>query len=221
MDSHNANQRGRFITLEGAEGVGKSSLLPEVLKTLEHFDIEVVCTREPGGTPLGEQLREVLLNTEEPMEARTELLLMFASRAQHIDTVIEPALASGKWVLCDRFTDASFAYQGGGRELCASRIEVLEQWVQEGLQPDLTLLLDASRETSIERTQKRRALDRIESEGDAFFERVKQAYLQRATKYPERIKVIDANPAFDTVCQSMRGVLLTQLEQWLGVSANA
>ncbi|MEM7255989.1 MAG: dTMP kinase [Pseudomonadota bacterium] len=221
MNTKDAVARGRFITLEGAEGVGKSSLLPEVLNTLQRFDIEVICTREPGGTPLGEQLRDVLLNTEEPMGPKAELLLMFASRAQHIDTVIEPALASGKWVLCDRFTDASFAYQGGGRELGATRIEIIEQWVQEGLQPDLTLLLDASRATSIERTQKRRALDRIESEGDAFFERVRQAYLQRGRKYPERIKIIDANPDFDTVCQSMRQLLIPHIEHWLGVGVDA
>jgi len=213
--------RGRFITLEGAEGVGKSSLLPKVLKTLERFDLKVLCTREPGGTPLGEELRDVLLNTEEPMGSKAELLLMFASRAQHIETVIEPALASGTWVLCDRFTDASFAYQGGGRKLGADKIEIIEAWVQEGLQPDLTLLLDASRETSIERTQKRRALDRIESEGDEFFERVRVAYLERAKRNPERIEVIDANPDFATVCQSMESLLTARMERWLDVPADA
>lgn len=212
--------RGRFITLEGAEGVGKSSLLPQVHKILERFDIDVLCTREPGGTPLGEQLREVLLNTRESMGAKAELLLMFASRAQHIETVIQPALDNGTWVLCDRFTDASFAYQGGGRNLGADKIEVIETWVQEGLQPDVTLLLDASRATSIERTQKRRVLDRIEREGDEFFERVRQGYLQRAARFPERIEIIDANPEFAEVCTSMESILIPRIERWLDVSVD-
>ena len=216
-----ATERGRFITLEGAEGVGKSTLLPVVLETLRNFNIDVCCTREPGGTPLGEQLREVLLGTEEAMSSKAELLMMFASRAQHIESVIEPALAQGTWVLCDRFTDASFAYQGGGREMGAEKIAVLESWVQEGLQPDLTLLLDATRATSIERTQRRRALDRIESEGDAFFDRVRQAYLDRASQHPERIAVIDANPDFETVCNSMRDVLVPQVEGWVTDLAGA
>ena len=216
-----AGKRGRLITLEGAEGVGKSSLLPKVREALERFGIEVLCTREPGGTPLGEQLREVLLNSEEPIGARAELLLMFASRVQHIETVIEPALASGCWVLSDRFTDASFAYQGGGRELGAERIEIIETWVQEGLQPDLTLLLDADREVSIERTRKRRALDRIESEGDAFFERVRQAYLQRAEQYPGRFEVIDASAEFEEVCARMETALVARIEHWLDVSVDA
>ncbi len=220
-ESSQLHSRGRFITLEGAEGVGKSSLLPKVRETLERYDIRVITTREPGGTPLGEQLREVLLNTSEPMCAKAELLLMFASRAQHIETLIEPALASGAWVLCDRFTDASFAYQGGGRQLGTERIGTIEGWVQEGLQPDLTLLLDASRETSVERTQKRRVLDRIESEGDQFFERVRQAYLDRAGQHPQRIEVIDANPDFDTVCESMRQALAPRLEAWLSLSVDA
>lgn len=214
MNSLTPLTRGRFITLEGAEGVGKSTLLPVVLETLKEFNIEVCCTREPGGTPLGEQLREVLLGTEEAMSSKAELLMMFASRAQHIESIIEPALARGTWVLCDRFTDASFAYQGGGRQMGAKKIAVLESWVQEGLQPDLTLLLDASRATSIERTQRRRELDRIESEGDGFFERVRLAYLERAKNDPQRMVVIDANPDFETVCETMRKTLLPKLEQW-------
>ena len=149
------------------------------------------------------------------MVAKAELLLMFASRAQHIESVIEPALARGAWVVCDRFTDASYAYQGSGRQLGVERIETIEQWVQEGLQPDLTLLLDASRETSNNRTQKRRALDRIESEGDAFFEGVRSGYLQRAARYPERIRVIDANEDFPAVCASMQQILNPLVQQWL------
>ena len=210
----NTQTRGRFITLEGSEGVGKSTLLPEVQKVVKATGVEVCCTREPGGTPLGEQLREVLLESTEPMAAKAELLLMFASRAQHIESVIEPALARGAWVICDRFTDASFAYQGGGSKLGAERIETIEHWVQEGLQPDLTLLLDASRETSNTRTQKRRALDRIESEGDAFFEGVRDGYLQRAAKYPHRIRVIDANEDFPAVCKSMRQILDPLVRKW-------
>ena len=215
----NTTKRGRFISLEGSEGVGKSTLLPEIRKLLVAHGVDVCCTREPGGTPLGEQLREVLLGTTEPMVAKAELLLMFASRAQHIESVIEPALASGRWVLCDRFTDASFAYQGGGRQLGSDRIEVIEEWVQEGLSPDLTLLLDASRETSNARTQKRRSLDRIESEGDEFFEGVRNAYLERAQKFPQRISIIDANQDFDTVRGSMQQILTPKLEEWVSEAA--
>ncbi len=206
---------GRFITLEGAEGVGKSTLLPVLKELLIAQGVEVVATREPGGTPLGEQLREVVLETEEPMVAKAELLLMFASRAQHMESIIVPALNRGAWVLCDRFTDASYAYQGAGRMLGSERVEVIESWVQEGLQPDLTLLLDASRETSLARTQRRRSLDRIESEGDDFFDRVRQGYLVQARKHPQRIRRIDANPKFEQVCQTMREVVLTVIGPWL------
>ncbi len=216
----NTIERGRFITLEGSEGVGKSTLLPEVRKLLVARGVNVCCTREPGGTPLGEQLREVLLGTSEPMAAKAELLLMFASRAQHIESVIEPALAKGQWVLCDRFTDASFAYQGAGRQLGFDRIEIIEQWVQEGLTPDVTLLLDATRETSNARTQKRRSLDRIESEGEDFFAGVRNAYLERASKFPERIRVLNANEDFDSVRSSMQNVLNPLLAQWINEPAS-
>ncbi|OED38294.1 dTMP kinase [Chromatiales bacterium (ex Bugula neritina AB1)] len=210
-------QRGRFITLEGAEGVGKSTLLPVVRDVLQRYGFEVVCTREPGGTPLGEQLREVVLGTEDPMVAKAELLLMFASRAQHIESIIEPALSSGVWVLCDRFTDASYAYQGAGRQLGMQRVSIIEAWVQEGLQPDLTLLLDASRETSLARTRRRRSLDRIETEGDTFFERVRQGYLERARENPSRIQVIDANPDFESVSVAAESVLCRVIDQWADV----
>ncbi len=207
--------RGRLITLEGVEGVGKSTLLPVIKEFLIEQGAEVVHTREPGGTELGEQLRDVLLNTDQEIVPKAELLLMFAARAQHAEKVIAPALAEGKWVLCDRFTDASFAYQGGGRELGAERIGIIENWVLEGLNADLTLLLDATRETSLERTKKRRELDRIETEGDEFFARVKLAYLDRAATYPDRIKIIDANPDFETVANSVRAQLTTSCGQWL------
>lgn len=207
--------RGRLITIEGVEGVGKSSVLPVVKDFLTQHGVEVLHTREPGGTELGEQLREVLLNTDQEITPDAELLLMFAARAQHAEKVIHPALKNGVWVLCDRFTDSSFAYQGGGRQLGFERVEVLEKWVLGELSADLTLLLDASRETSLERTKKRRELDRIETEGDEFFERVRQAYLERARSDPDRIKVIDANPDFETVTLSLRKQLEQSCQQWL------
>ena len=206
--------RGRFITLEGVEGVGKSSLLPVVRDYLTEHGVDVLQTREPGGTELGEQLRDVLLHTDQKILPKAELLLMFAARAQHVETVIEPALASGKWVLCDRFVDASYAYQGGGRKLGSERIAIIEQWVLEGLQADLTLLLDASRETTLERTKKRRALDRIETEGDDFFELVSRTYLERASAIPARIKIIDAKPDFETVAKTVCTQLADSCSEW-------
>jgi len=213
--------RGKLITLEGVEGVGKSTILPVVKDFLVKHGVRVVHTREPGGTELGEQLRDVLLNTDRDIVPKAELLLMFAARAQHTEEVIIPALASGNWVVCDRYVDASFAYQGGGRGLGAERVRVLEQLVLEDFKADLTLLLDASRETSIERTKKRRELDRIESEGDEFFERVRLAYLQRAELESGRIKVIDANPDFDTVAESVRLQLAESCSEWLPASVTS
>ena len=207
--------RGRLITIEGVEGVGKSSVLPVVRDFLTEQGVQVLQTREPGGTELGEQLRDVLLNTDQEIVPSAELLLMFAARAQHVEKVIQPALQSGIWVLSDRFTDSSFAYQGGGRQLGAERVEVLERWVLGDLHADLTLLLDATRETSLERTKKRRQLDRIETEGDEFFERVRLAFLQRAKADPLRVKVIDANPDFKTVSASLRVQLEVSCGQWL------
>ena len=206
--------RGRFISLEGAEGVGKTTLLPYVKELIEDTGVPLLCTREPGGTPLGEDLRDVLLNSEHAIVGKAEALLMFAARAQHVETVIEPALADGVWVISDRFTDASFAYQGGGRDLGSERIAVLEQWVHGQLQPDITLLLDASRETRLARMHKRRAADRIEQEDEVFFDRVRQAYQQRAASNPQRIKLIDADPAFEQVCAAVSEVLLEALHGW-------
>jgi len=213
--------RGKLITLEGVEGVGKSAILPVVKDFLVKRGVRVVHTREPGGTELGEQLRDVLLNTDQDITPKAELLLMFAARAQHTEKVILPALASGNWVVCDRYIDASFAYQGGGRGLGAEKVQVLEQLVLDDFNADLTLLLDASRETSLERTKKRRELDRIESEGDDFFERVRLAYLQRAELDPDRIKLIDANPDFDTVAESVRVQLEESLSEWLPASVTS
>jgi dTMP kinase len=191
--------RGKFITLEGGEGVGKTTNLLFIKDYLKQHNIPVVVTREPGGTELAEKLRQLLLDTNsEAISETAELLMMFAARAQHIKHVIEPALAQGHWVLCDRFTDATYAYQGGGRNMKISTISWLENLVQASLRPDLTLLLDAPVEIGIGRARARGAFDRFESEKINFFENVRRAYLLQADLYPERIKLIKANqPLFD------------------------
>jgi dTMP kinase len=199
---------GKFITLEGGEGLGKTTNLRFIQQWLEKQGFTVRVTREPGGTVLAEKLRDLLLETgTEPISEKTELLLMFAARAQHISQVIQPALECGEWVLCDRFTDATYAYQGGGRNMDVKTIAWLAQWVQDGLQPDLTLLFDAPIEMGIERAKQRGALDRFENEQLSFFNRVRNAYLQQAQQHPARIKVIDA-------AQSLAVVQMTLL-QWL------
>ncbi len=204
--------RGRFITIEGCEGAGKSSNLDFVRRYLEERGLKLVVTREPGGTPLGEAIRGLLLDRcNKAMADDTELLLMFAARAQHLAEVIRPALARGKWVLCDRFTDATYAYQGGGRGIPWERIAILEQWVQQGLQPDLTLLLDIPVREGLARAERRSAPDRFESERFAFFERVRAAYLEQARRYPERYRVIDASQPLDQVQRS----LAETLQEWL------
>lgn len=187
-------KQGKFITLEGGEGVGKTTNLTFIQGFLEQQQIPFVVTREPGGTELSEKIRHLLLDrNSEVMDEQAELLLMFAARAQHIKMLIEPALAEGKWVLCDRFTDASYAYQGGGRNISLATIAWLENMVQGALRPDLTLLLDASIETGMERAKKRRTFDRFEAEKKDFFDRVRQIYLQQAQRYPDRIKLINAD----------------------------
>ena len=186
--------KGKFITLVGGEGVGKTTNLAFIKDYLEQHKITVVVTREPGGTPLAEKLRQLLLDkNNEAISDKAELLLIFAARAQHIKHVIEPALARGDWVLCDRFTDATYAYQGGGRNMRVSTITWLENLVQGNLKPDLTLLFDAPVELGLERARTRSAFDRFESEKISFFEQVRRAYLLQAELYPERIKVIKAN----------------------------
>jgi len=183
-----------FITLEGCEGVGKTSNMTFIKFLLQDKGIDFIQTREPGGTPLGEALRAMLLGENfRGMSDDTELMLMFAARAEHVAQVIKPALEAGQWVLCDRFSDATYAYQGGGRELDIKRIQGLENWVLGDLRPDLTLLLDAPIETGRARAGKRSAPDRFEQERDAFFKRVRETYLARAKAEPERIKVIDAS----------------------------
>jgi dTMP kinase len=186
--------RGKFITLEGVEGVGKSTNITFIEAHLQQRKIPVVVTREPGGTVLAEKIRQLLLDADsEAIAEPAELLMMFAARAQHIKHVIEPALAQGRWVLCDRFTDATYAYQGGGRNMKISAIQWLEQFVQGHLKPDLTLLLDAPVEVGVERAKQRGKFDRFESEKISFFERVRRAYLVQMGLYPERIKLINAN----------------------------
>jgi dTMP kinase len=181
---------GKFITLEGVDGAGKSTHLGFVAEWLRQQGREVIVTREPGGTPLGEILRELLLHRD--MDADTELLLMFAARQAHLAELILPALARGAWVVSDRFTDASYAYQCGGRGIEVARIAALEAWVQRGFAPDLTLLFDVPPEVAEARRSAARAADRFEREADSFFSRVRNAYLERARAEPDRIQVLDA-----------------------------
>jgi dTMP kinase len=189
---------GKFITLEGVDGAGKSTHLGWLVDHLRSTGRTVVQTREPGGTPLGEKLRELLLH--EPMHLETEALLMFAARREHLERVIRPAIARGDWVVCDRFTDASFAYQGGGRGLSVEKLGQLEAWVQEGLQPDLTLLFDLPVAIAAQRMAgAARALDRFEQEKTDFHERVRAAYLARAAQMPERVQVIDSRQSVPAI----------------------
>jgi dTMP kinase len=184
--------RGAFISLEGVEGVGKSTNVAFTAEAVRRAGYEVVTTREPGGTPLGERVREWILNGDHgTLSPEVEVLLMFAARARHLDAVIRPALAEGRWVVCDRFTDASIAYQGGGRGASRTLLDALEKEIQRGLEPDLTLLLDAPLEVGASRIGDRRP-DHFEREQRPFFERVRAAYLALAAQYPERIKVVDA-----------------------------
>ena len=205
---------GQFITVEGSEGVGKTTNLNHIRQQLLAAGVEVVETREPGGTPLGEELRELLLDhRHHGMSEDTELMLMFAARAEHLAQVIRPALSAGKWVLCDRFTDASHTYQGAGRGIFGQRIAQLETWVQQGLQPDFTLLLDLDPEIGMERAGKRGALDRFEKEQIDFFHRVRQGYLDRANQFPQRFHVINAAESIESVQHAIDGALIPFIER--------
>ncbi|MBK5105999.1 MAG: dTMP kinase [Burkholderiales bacterium] len=200
--------RGKFITLEGVDGAGKSTHLDWIAARLEAAGKKVVVTREPGGTPLGEELRKLLLT--QPMHLETETLLMFAARREHLERLILPALAAGTWVLSDRFTDATFAYQGGGRRLDLGKIESLENWVQQGLQPDLTLVFDLS----VDQAKQRRlaataAPDRFEQENLDFFARVRAVYLERAARYPQRIRVVDASRSIADIRKTLEEYIVT------------
>lgn len=207
--------RGRFISLEGLEGVGKSTHMEFVGNWLRQQGLTVLVTREPGGTPEADEIRATLLKIRggafDPM---AELLLMFAARAVHVERLIRPALAAGTWVLCDRFTDASYAYQGGGRGIPASRIAALERMVQKGLKPDLTLLLDAGVEVGMARVRNRGSLDRFEQEQDAFFKRVRRVYLARAKREPRRIKVVDAAGDVTAVQADIAALLTKSIARW-------
>jgi dTMP kinase len=197
------NRRGRFISLEGGEGAGKSTLLGGLRDYLQQHGVQLLQVREPGGTPLGEAIRSLVLDpAHASLSAESELLLMFASRAQLVRERIQPALEAGQWVLCDRYVDASYAYQGGGRGQPVERIADLERWACDGVKPDLTLLLDLPVSTGRARAAGRGGADRIETEADAFFERVRQAYRDRAHAEPQRFRVIDASLSPDQVLQA-------------------
>ncbi|ANY86133.1 MULTISPECIES: dTMP kinase [Pseudomonas] len=208
---------GLFITLEGPEGAGKSTNREYLAERLREQGLDVVMTREPGGTPLAERIRELLLApSDETMAVDTELLLMFAARAQHLAQVILPALDRGAVVLCDRFTDATYAYQGGGRGLPQARIATLETFVQGSLRPDLTLVFDLPVEVGLARAAARGRLDRFEQEGQAFFEAVRQAYLQRAQGDPQRYSVLDAAQPLEAVQRAIDALLPGILERCRG-----
>jgi dTMP kinase len=198
---------GKFITLEGMDGAGKSTQLQWIEKVLLEKGKTVIVTREPGGTPLGEKLRELLLDAAQPMHPETEALLMFAGRREHLDKVIFPALERGDWVISDRFTDASFAYQGGGRGMSSGKLDDLEAWVHAGFQPDLTLYFDVPVEVGRQRVSASKSPDRFENERDEFFREVRAAYLERARKFPSRIHVIDASVPPDEVAKSVASFL--------------
>ena len=199
--------RGKFITLEGMDGAGKSTHIPDIIKQLENKGLEVVSTREPGGTKLGEELRSLLLN--EAMHPETEALLMFAARKEHITKVIEPALDRGAWVISDRFTDATYAYQSGGRGVLAKKIIELEAWVQGNLQPNLTLLFDVPVEVSVARLANARAPDKFERESEEFFTKIRNAYLDRAIMNPNRFCIINSNQALDDVKVEVKKIIST------------
>lgn len=197
---------GRFITLEGMDGAGKSTHVPWIAEFLRHR-APVRLTREPGGTALGERLRELLLNPGYTVHPETEALLMFAARREHLARVVLPALEKGEWVLCDRFTDATYAYQGWGRGVELGRLAILEQWVQDGFQPDLTLYFDLPPDEARNRIAGERAPDRFEQEDQTFFERVRAGYLNRARAAPERFRIIDAGRPLPEVRAALQTVL--------------
>lgn len=206
--------RGRFITFEGSEGVGKSTQIQVAAEHLKNAGIEVVLTREPGGTPMAETIREVLLAPrDEPVHETTELLLMFAARAQHLNARILPALSAGKWVLCDRFTDATFAYQGGGRGVAMDRITQLETLVQGSFRPDHVVLLDAPVDIGMARARHRGELDRFETEATGFFQRIRRTYLERAQSDPDRYHVLDASMSMEEVSGAVAALMVRLIQE--------
>ena len=206
-----SNLKAQFITLEGVEGAGKSTQKDALCRLLDVNGVPYIETREPGGTSYAESIRELLLShSDDAPSAKTELLLMFAARAQHLETRILPALEAGTWVICDRFTDATYAYQGGGRELPVDWIETLETLVQGAKRPDLTLIFDVPIELGLARAGRRGALDRIESEELAFFERVRATYRQIASRETDRVVMLDASSDIESVTESMIALLMTR-----------
>lgn len=196
---------GKFITLEGMDGAGKSTHIPNIVSQIESHGETVVCTREPGGTPLAEELREILLH--KAMHAETETLLMFAARREHIANVIAPAIARGDCVISDRFTDATYAYQAGAKAVAIDKIAVLEKWVQEELQPDMTILFDVPVEVSLARLASARTPDKFEREGAIFFEKLRNAYLARAKQDPARFRVINADQPLEVVAKEVKAII--------------
>lgn len=201
--------QGKFITLEGIDGAGKSTHLKWLAAFLEKRGIPVRVTREPGGTEIGEKLRQMLLDGGQKLHPETEALLMFAARREHLAQVIVPALDAGSWVVCDRFTDATFAYQSGGSGIPWQRIEALEQWVQQGLQPDITLYFDVAPEVGRSRSGRIKTPDRFEQEQEDFYQRVREAYLRRAREHPQRIHLVDANADIPTIQKKLETLILT------------
>jgi dTMP kinase len=199
--------RGKFITLEGIDGAGKSTHLRWVARFLRRRGIRLKLTREPGGTAAGEKLRQLVLGSRRGLHPETETLLMFAARREHLDKVIVPALAAGRWVLCDRFTDATYAYQAAGSGVRWSKVGVLERWVQGGLQPDLTLLFDVSPATGRRRARRRTRSDRFEREKGDYHRRVRVAYLKRARENPRRVRVVDASGSIEEVNRTLEKLL--------------
>jgi len=200
--------RGKFITLEGIDGAGKTTHLEWLSGFLQQREVRVTVTREPGGTVLGEALRKIVLDRAQLLHPETEALLMFAARREHLARVVRPALESGSWVLCDRFTDATFAYQSAGRGIAWQKIEALERWVQEGLQPDLTVFFDVAPETGRARSESVREPDRFEQERGEFYRRVREGYLRRAREHPERIETIDANDTVSGIQRKLEIVVI-------------
>lgn len=208
-------KKGFFLTIEGVEGAGKSTAISFLKRLCNEHNFTPVVTREPGGTAIAEAIRQVLLaHYTETMSYETELLLMFASRAQHLAQIIKPALKAGQLVICDRFTDASYAYQGGGRGISLDKIRALEKLVQEDLQPDLTILLDVPVKLGLSRIKRRPVEDRIEAEQEAFFNRVREVYLKRAAEDPKRFKVLDASLSRYQIQDQLQDIMLNVLQQF-------
>jgi dTMP kinase len=203
-----SEEKGKFITIEGIEGVGKSSNVQFIAKLIQEAGFQVVVTREPGGTQIAEEIRKILLTEyKEPTLPSVELLLLYAGRLQHVEHVIKPALAQGKWVVCDRFVDATYAYQGAGRGIAMEKIDILNQWTLGNFTPDCTIVLDAPVDVAFERIKNNRKLDRFEKEQKVFFEKIRKEYLIRAKQFPDRYHVVDAAKPLSFVQESLTKIM--------------